>query len=735
MNDLAKGMTNIDPDDVGHNTSDNPTFESILNARLSRRTLLKGGFGLAASSFFGFSLSGCGSSDSSEAAPTPPALSFNAVAKSVADAVSIPAGYTATALFALGDPIDAGVSAYANDGSDVAASFAHRAGDHHDAIHYFGLNSAGTARDDGNSARGLLVMNHENITRIFLHTPAEVAAYNVAARPAAEIDKEVAAHGVSVIEVQKSGASYQLNTSSSFNRRITAATPMEITGPARGDDLMVTKYSPTGTQTRGTLNNCAHGYTPWGIYLTCEENWAGYFKRPDNTGRSAKEITAIARYGVGSVNGSYGWANSTTADDLYDRWNVAVTGATASADYRNAANTMGWVVEIDPYDPIAAPRKRTALGRFAHEGAWPAKVVAGKPLVYYSGDDARMEYIYKFVSSANWDPNDADNGLAAGNKYLDSGTLYAAKFNSDGTGQWLKLDISAPAIASYASYPFADQADVLIHCRIAADALGATKMDRPEWGAVHPLTGEVYMTLTNNSNRGKTGASGAPLDAANPRFYSSEGSTGNRNGHIIRWREDGGDPAATTFTWDIYLFGAQATVDGGGDDAYYQANVNLSGLSADNDFSGPDGLWFSQRTPGLAWIQTDDGAYTDTTNCMMLAAIPGQVGDGSTRDVLNLAVPANGNADQTISTRVGALPGTKLKRFLVGPRGCEITGITETPDGKAIFVNIQHPGENTSAADIGVPANYESHWPAGGDARPRSATIVITRNDGGVVGV
>ncbi len=741
----------IDPDDIGHNESANPSFESILQARLSRRDLLKGSVGLAATSFIGVGLAACGSTGSSGesgsgAALAPvatPTLSFGAVAKSVADALVVPAGYTATTLYRLGDLLDTSAAAYANDGSDAAASFEQRAGDHHDGIHYFGLNAGGTAREDGNASRGLLCMNHENITQVFLHTAAQVGAYNVAARAAAEVDKEVNVHGVSVIEVQKSGASYALNTASPYNRRITAATVMEISGPARGDDLMLTRYSASGTQTRGTLNNCAHGYTPWGTYLTCEENWAGYFKRPtatDNPNRTAKEVTALARYGVTSTNGNYGWANSTTTGDLYDRWNATVTGATASTDYRNVSNTFGWTVEIDPYDPVAAPRKRTALGRFGHEGAWLAKATAGKPIVVYMGDDARMEYIYKFVSSANWDPVDATRGLAAGNKYLDSGTLYVAKFNADGSGQWLRLDIGQAAIAGYATYAFADQADVVVNVRLAADAAGATKMDRPEWGAVNPVNGDVYMTLTNNSNRGKTGSSGAPLEPANPRYYPDKKgattSTGNVNGHIIRWRDTGGDPAATAFAWDVYLFGAQAVVDSGGDDTHYQANVNLSGLGADNDFSSPDGLWFSQKTPGLLWIETDDGAYTDTTNCMLLAATPGQVGDGGSKAVVNLAVPANVNANQTVTTFVGKQPGTAgLRRFLVGPKGSEITGIVETPDGRAIFVNIQHPGEDTSAADIATPANYQSHWPDGGTARPRSSTIVITRNDGGLIGV
>ena len=449
----------IDPDDIGHNESANPSFESILHARLSRRNLLKGGAGLAATSFIGAGLAACGSSGDSGASPAvapvaTPTLSFSAVAKSVADALAVPAGYTATTLFRLGDPIDAGAGAFANDGSDAAASFEHRAGDHHDGIHYFGLDAGGTARDDSNSSRGLLCMNHENITQVFLHTAAQVGAYNIAARAAAEVDKEINVHGVSVVEVQKNGAAYAINTASAYNRRITAATIMEISGPARGDDLMVTKYSPAGTQTRGTLNNCAHGYTPWGTYLTCEENWAGYFKRPtatDNPSRTAKEVSALARYGVTSANGNYGWANSTTTGDLYDRWNATVMGASASADYRNVSNTFGWTVEVDPYDPVAAPRKRTALGRFGHEGAWLAKATAGKPIIAYMGDDARMEYIYKFVSSANWDPADADRGLTAGGKYLDSGTLYVAKFNADGTGQWLKLDIAQAAIAGYAS--------------------------------------------------------------------------------------------------------------------------------------------------------------------------------------------------------------------------------------------------------------------------------------------
>ncbi|WP_374343604.1 PhoX family phosphatase [Azonexus sp.] len=724
-------------DDVVRNTSGNREFGDVLNVRLSRRNLLKGGFGLAAGSFMSFGLSGCLSSGGSGGSSAF-TLGFDAVAKGTADALRIPTGYTATYLYRVGDPINAVTGAYANDGTDLAASFEHRAGDHHDGMAYFGLNAAGLAKDLGNNARGLLCMNHENITQIFLHTVAEVGAgFDKAARVPAQIDKEVNAHGVSVIEVVRN-TNFSVNKLSGFNRRYTAASPMEISGPAAGDDLMVTPYSTAGSATRGTLNNCANGVTPWGTYLTCEENWAGYFKRPASSSLGAKAATAQNRYiGSGSSNGSYGWANpaggDTSGTGLYDRWNITPTGADATADYRNAANTMGWVVEIDPFAPAATPRKRTALGRFGHEGAMPAKAVAGKPIVYYMGDDARGEYIYKYVSTAAWNAADADGGLTAGDKYLDDGKLYVATFAADGSGTWTELNIANPLIAGYAGYTFADQADVLINCRLAADAVGATPMDRPEWTGVHPVTGEIYVTLTNNSDRGKTGTTNGGksrgLDAANPRYYDDgEGNKGNPNGHIVRIRETGDDHAATAFAWDVYLFGAES-------DQFGNPSINISGLTDDNDFSSPDGLWFSQAVPGLMWLQTDDGAYTDVTNCMMLAALPGKHGDGAAVDVANLAVPSNGGADQTVTTYAGkdAAPAT-LRRFLVGPKGCEITGITETPDGKAIFVNIQHPGEDTSAADIGTPANYQSHWPEGGSARPRSTTVVITKDNGGLIG-
>jgi secreted PhoX family phosphatase len=440
--------------------------------------------------------------------------------------------------------------------------------------------------------------------------------------------------------------------------------------------------------------------------------------------RTAKELTSFARYGVAG-NGRELWATVTpdTPDDLYGRWNAEVRGANAAADYRNGPNTYGWNVEIDPFNPTSTPKKRTAMGRFAHEGAWAAKAVAGKPVVFYMGCDSRNEYVYKYVSNAVWDPADATLGLAAGDKYLDNGKLYAARFNADGTGQWVELSLSNPVVAGYAAYAFADAADVALNSRLAADAVGATKMDRPEWGAVDPVNGDVYLTLTNNTAVLRTLAA---TDAANPRHYNDPTTTGtaqrgNPNGHIIRWRES--SPEVLNFNWDIFLFGARSTIS--------DPNINVSALTADNDFSSPDGLWFSPAT-NICWIQTDDGAYTDVTNCMMLASLPGGVNDGGVRTITS--TDALGATKQT-QTYVGAAPGDKLRRFLVGPKDCEITGITETADGSTLFVNVQHPGEGTPATAIGDPTMFISHWPDGGNARPRSATIVITKNGGGPVGI
>jgi secreted PhoX family phosphatase len=671
------------------------------------------------------------SAQSTTVTVTPAVLGFAPVAKTLNDVVTVPAGYSVTVLTALGDPIAAGVGTYANNGTD--GNFAQRIGDHGDALYYYGLNAAG-ARDDNSSTRGLMVQNHENISEQYLHPNGP----SPAPRPEAEALKEIEAHGVSVVEYRDAGNrqwSYVQN--SPFNRRITPNTPVVFNGPVRGTDFLKTVASADGTTGRGTINNCANGHTLWGTNITCEENWAGYFRRSgDDAARTPRELTALRRYGVTSGTGNNAWSSVAGGDSRFRRWDARATGASATADYRNEPNTFGWCLEFDPYDPASAPRKRTALGRMGHEGAWLGRLASGQKVAVYMGDDARREYFYKFVSAQNWNPADAQaaNRLAVGDKYLDNGTLYVAKFNANGTGTWVPLVFGSvpnrPAVGSDPEYVFASQADILVNTRLAADAVGATPMDRPEWTATNPVTGEIYLTLTNNN------AAGRPLngtDAANPRHYNdpkgASNQLGNPNGHILRLRENGDDPAATGFAWDIYLFGA--------DSAQASADVNLSGLTADNDFSSPDGLWFARpqnpagQVKPLLWIQTDDGAFTDRTNNQMLAALPGVTGDGGNRTITNVGA---GGATATQATRVGA-PATAatLKRFLVGPKECEITGVDSTPDGRTLFVGIQHPGEGGSTA---APS---SNWPqsqtGSATGRPRSAVVAITRNDGGVVGL
>ena len=725
------------------NISGNEHFQGVLQARLSRRDILRGSLGVGmATMFSSFGLSACTSDsndDNAAAGGSEKLLNFSAVNKSLLDQVVVPAGYTASIIFALGDPLSASTAAFKNDGSD--SDFENRAGDHHDGMEYFGLGADGKPSTSSND-RALLAMNHEattdeKLTSFFQHVNGGTASLP---RPAGEVDKEVALHGISVVEISKnSSGKWAYVQASSFNRRLTPLTPMELSGPAKGDALMVTKYSSTGLLCRGTLNNCGTGKTPWGTLMSGEENWNGYFVRgaADDAARGDKSVTALKRYGRNQgATSRHGWETG-GSDDKYARWDISKTGVstTGSDDYRNEMNTFGFVVEVDPYDKSKTAKKRTAMGRFAHESAAFSKPVVGQPLAVYQGDDARNEYIYKFVSTATWSAADASptDRMATGDKYLDSGKLYVAKFNADGSGEWIELNISNAKIAAYASYTFANQADVLVNARIAADAVGATKMDRPEWCGVHPNTGEIYFTLTNNSNRviEPASSSQSAVDSANPRSYSDvKGSStqkGNVNGHILRVREGSSGSAALSFNWDVYLFGAESGADKG--------LINLSSLTADQDFSSPDGIAFSPST-GICWIQTDDGAYTDVTNCMMLAAIPGKVGDGAKK---TLAQKKADGSTLNVDTYVGKEPTAEtLKRFLVGPAGCEITGLCESPDGKSLFVNIQHPGETTKMADIADPAKYTSQWPSnagyGAGKRPRSATIVITKNDGGRIG-
>jgi uncharacterized protein len=643
-----------DHEDIGVNPSSNPTFHAVVATTLSRRDVLRGGVGAAALAVLG----GPGAARPARASSP---FAFKGVPLSTADTVTVPEGYTVDVLYAWGDPISEG-PAFRPDGGNSAAEQEQQGGMHHDGLHYFPLPQGADS-----STRGLLAVNHEYTDDGLLH-PGGMESWT-----AEKVAKSQAAHGVAIVEVALRDDRWAVVRPSPFARRITARTPIGFTGPAAGHALLRTAADPDGRTALGTVNNCAHGVTPWGTYLTCEENFTFYFVNPteDAAGTSAEDkariLRAQKRYGISKTGLGYRWHEH---DQRFD-----------ASRHPNEPNRFGWVVEIDPYDRTHRPVKHTALGRFKHEGA-VVTLAPDKRVVVYMGDDERFEYIYKFVSKGVFQPGDRGANL----RLLEEGTLWVARFGPDGSGEWLELTHGQNGLDAAAG--FTSQADVLVHTRAAADRADATKMDRPEWIAVHPKTGEVYCTLTNNSQRGGEGR--PAVDAANPR-------ANNVYGHIVHWREQGADAAATRFAWDVFLLA--------GDPA--QADAAKRGTIKGDAFGSPDGLWFDPR--GVLWIQTDistsvlnKGDYASLGNNQMLAADP-----------------ASG----------------EVRRFLTGPNGCEVTGVVTTPDIRTMFVNIQHPGEPASARSAPTKPTGISTWPDGARAgRPRSATVVIRKRDGGVIG-
>jgi uncharacterized protein len=674
------------------NPSGNESIRDVMAVFTGRRNFMKGTLGAATVATLGGFMSNANAAYPVAPAPTG-AIGFTSLPPNInpgfTDAVTVPTGYTAKTLIAWGDAIGVpGVFATVNhDHSSplpITAALQNTTfGQHNDGMHFFPFPAVGKA--GVSSDRGLLVVNHEYVDP-GLHANTATYASPTLVITKALVDAQVAAHGVSVVEVRRQGGQWGVVRPSPFARRITGATPMTISGPAAGDNAMKTAADPTGRAVMGTLNNCAHGITPWGTYLTCEENWNGYFGA-----NGAFTATALeSRYGLSAGGFGYRWHQGDARFDLN------------AAGNRNEPHRFGWVVEIDPFNPTSTPIKRTALGRIKHESADFALAPDGT-ICFYTGDDERNDYMYKFVCAGKFNPNNrATNRLL-----LDSGTLYVAKFNADGSGTWLPLVFGQGPLT--AANGFTSQADVLIRTRQAADRVGATMMDRPEWVAVHPTTREVYLTLTNNNRRGSAPASSnnpagtttagsarPPVDAANPR-------PDNRYGHIIRWTETNSNPAATTFAWDIFVeCGDKLDVD-----ANHKGNIN------GDDLGAPDGLWFDKQ--GRLWIQTD------------------QQGD-ATGDWVNIGGNAMFACDP--STR-------KISRFATSPRNCETTGVVGTPDYRTMFIGIQHPGEDWAADFPTGGYTAKSTWPDSGVngpttqavvAKPRSAVVVITKNNGGVVG-
>lgn len=684
------------PDRTSSNESGNASLHDLIEAgKLSRRAFLQRSLGLTAVAFGGPLLDGL--VQFAYAAPAPVnGIGFDSVPANLYlspgdDAVTVPAGYTARVLIAWGDSLTQ--APHWNPGSAMTETIQlHTFGAHVDGMHLFPFPPMGSSGSPGvASIRGLLVTNHEYVDPPLVNNITPASSYATTSITLEMVRTQQAAHGLSVVEVWKKNGMWEVKRTSAFNRRITGNSLCKLSGPAAGHDLMKTAADPGGMNVLGTLNNCANGHTPWGTYLTCEENWNGYFSNEtgDVAGTNDPEqkrriLNGQARYGIGKGGAGYRWHE---------------TDARFRADLNpNEPHRFGWVVEIDPWDPRSTPMKRTALGRFKHENA-SCVVDPDNTIVIYMGDDERNEYLYKFVCANKYNPRNR----AANRDLLDSGTLFVARFNADGSGKWLPLIWNQNGLTP--ENGFADQAEVLIKARQAADRAGATMMDRPEWIAAHPASREVYMTLTNNNRRGSNppssnsidgsrpaGSARPPVDAANPRLD-------NRYGHIIRWRENMVKVDAMDFEWDIFV----ECGDKLDPQPHHRGNIN------GDDYGAPDGLWFDQD--GRLWIQTD------------------QAGD-ATGDWANIG----GNVMLCADPSTG-----ETRRFLTAPKYCEVTGVTSSPDGKTLFVGIQHPGE-----DWETHFTQNSTWPdsgqngpttAGGSpSKPRSAVVVITKDDGGVIG-
>ena len=624
-------------DQRNHPRSQDTEFSQMVDTMLSRRQWLGG-----VSASVGMFLAGEGwAQTSAKTASAGPRVGFAPIAASTADTVTVPAGYQWQVLTSWGDALLRGGTAFdpITRGTSVTQSLA--MGDNNDGMSFFSLGAN----------HGVIAVNNEYTNYEYLFPHGRCTSLE-------DTRKAQTAHGVSVFEVRRIKGQWTVQPNARLNRRITANTQMRLSGPAAGSAQLQTSADPTGTLALGTFNNCANGRTPWGTYLTCEENFNGYF----GSAGSLPDNTAFKRYGISAKGAGINWHPFDARFDL--------------AQNPNEPNRFGWVVEIDPMDPHSTPIKRTALGRFKHENA-EVVVNADGYVVVYMGDDEKGEHIYKFVSAKKFDANN----LKANRDLLDEGTLYVARFatvegKAQGEGEWLELTHGKNGLTAEAG--FKDQAEVLVHARLAATVVGATTMDRPEWIAAHPTQAQVYVTLTNNSDRGVK--DNQSVNGPNPRAK-------NVYGQIVRWTPKGNDHTSKQFTWDIFALAGNPTLH---TDAY----AGSSNITPQNMFNSPDGLAFDRE--GRLWIQTD-GDYSNAKDFA-----------GMGNNQMLCANPVTG----------------EIKRFLVGPVGCEITGIAFTPDQKTMFVGIQHPGEKLTP----------SHFPQGGDAVPRSSIIAISRRDGAVVG-
>lgn len=670
MTQVSPTSRSTDSTSAATKRRENNFFRDIVQARIARRLLLTRGAAVVAGAAIAPTLL----RPSRAQADVDPGnrLRFEPIAPSDADAILVPFNYVHEVVIRWGDPLFAATAAFAVDHQTAAAQ--HRQfGFNCDFVAQFPLPSwlerdlafAGKVSPFSlfwlgisfdrlrvlEAERALLWVNHE-----YTSGGDMFPGYDSSNPTAEQVAIEIAAHGGSVVQIEKHRRGpWTYVQGAPLNRRITGETPIEISGPLAGHALLQTSDDPSGRLVLGMFNNCGGGITPWGTVLSAEENFDQYFGNRAGLSLSNPEKAALyARLP----------ATSGETERKWERFDARFDVSLEPNEYAR----FGYIVEIDPYDPTARPRKHTALGRFKHEAAVPV-ISRDRRVVVYSGDDARFEYAYKFVSQGRFERHQRGANM----RLLDQGVLYTAVFEADGTGRWLPLIHGEGPLT--ADNGFASQAEVLINTRGAADLLGATRMDRPEDIEVSPVNGRVYIALTNNSARTSVAGSAGEA-AANPRL-------GNRWGHVVEITEDGDDNAALTFTWEIFMLCG---------DPVSTPNTYFAGFDPAqvSPISCPDNLDFDAA--GNLWIATD-GA-------------PASPGFGDRNDGI-FAVPTEGS-DRGY-----------LRQFMSGVPGCEVASLKHSGDGRTLFASIQHPGEGG-----GLP-NADSSWPDGTNYAPRPAVIAI----------
>jgi secreted PhoX family phosphatase len=629
MNDMdTRTLSPDDWDEVRYPRPDTNEFDQVVEEAISRRGFL--GRVLAFGSGAAVMGTGLFSSSTSAMAQAAGRFAFTPIPIATDFTVHVPEGYAWAPVARWGDPLMSQAAAFDPETGHDAENAQFVFGENTDGMWLYSI--------DGHE---VIAVNHEYANReTNLPGNPDGLALN-----ADDVLKMQRIQGVTVMEVApKDGGGYGIVVDSPFNRRIDHNTPMRIAGPAAGSDLLKTEADPDGVLALGTMNNCGSGPTPWGTYLTCEENFNGYF---GSTDPDAELPADYGRYGIGAE----GWGYE------YHKFDARFDVSKNPAEPRR----QGWVTEIDPADPNSTPVKRTALGRFKHENAAVTLAPDGR-VVVYMGDDERGEYLYKYLSNGVYSPGAPTDHL------LDDGTLFVAKFHPDGTGEWLALTPETTGM---------DAVEIAVFTRMAASVAGGTTMDRPEWVQVNPISAEGYACLTNNRNRGvkpNAGGDDTSVNGPNPR-------EANNYGQIVRWFPANDNHAMSAFRWDLYVMAGNPVV---GEGAYKgSANVNTG-----NMFNSPDGMMFDSA--GLIWIQTDgddsnEGEFEGMGNNQMLA------GDPATGEIV---------------------------RFLNGPQGSEVTGLTWSTDRKTMFVGIQHPGGS---------------FPDGAGL-PRSSIVAVWREDDGLVG-